>query len=144
MWRIDPESKVVVSVKRNPAAHTNAECGNRGYLNIKPRRSAAVPRLRPGDAHTLRAEMNGQELRVFVDGVQVNLFLPKVCSTIWRTATCLLTALRAMMPIAASIIFKVDFRTLLPPVSCVRASSPNQECHLAWATAGRDPSRICR
>jgi hypothetical protein len=71
MWRIDPESKLVVSVKRNPTAHTSAECANRGYQNIKPRRSAAVPKLRPGDAHTLRAEMKGQELRVFVDSEAV-------------------------------------------------------------------------
>jgi hypothetical protein len=71
MWRIDPESKLVVSVKRNPAAHTSAECGNRGYQNIKPRHSMAAPRLRPGDTHTLRAEMNGQELRVLVDNAAV-------------------------------------------------------------------------
>jgi hypothetical protein len=68
IWRIDPESKLVVSVKRNPTGHTSAACGNRGYQNIKPRRSSAVPKLRPGDAHTLRAEMNGQDLRVLVDG----------------------------------------------------------------------------
>ncbi len=71
MWRIDPESKLVVSVKRNPAAHTSAECGNRGYQNIRARRSAAVPKLRTGDAHTLSAEINGQDLRVFVDGTAV-------------------------------------------------------------------------
>jgi hypothetical protein len=67
MWRFEPESKLVVSVKRNPAQHTSAECGNRGYRNIKPRRSKPVPTLRPGDAHTLRAEMSGSEMRVFVD-----------------------------------------------------------------------------
>lgn len=71
MWRIDPESKLVVSVKRNPAAHTSAECGSRGYQNIKPRRSLAVSRLRPGDSHRLRAQMNGQELRVTVDNATV-------------------------------------------------------------------------
>lgn len=68
MWRIEPESKLVVSVKSNPGQHTSAECGNRGYTNIKPRRSSPVPLLRPGATHTLRAEMNGQDLRVFVDG----------------------------------------------------------------------------
>jgi hypothetical protein len=71
MWRIDPESKLVVSVKRNPTEHTSAECGNRGYQNIKARHSIAVPRLRPGDTHTLRAEMNALELRVFVDDAAV-------------------------------------------------------------------------
>jgi hypothetical protein len=67
IWRIDPESKLVVSVKRNPSEHTSAQCGNRGYTNIKPRKSSAVPRLQPGDSHTLRAELKRQELRVFVD-----------------------------------------------------------------------------
>jgi len=67
MWRIDPESKLVVSVKRNPNAHTSRDCGNRGYKNIKPRRASAVPRLQPAQSHTLRAEMKQDELRVFVD-----------------------------------------------------------------------------
>jgi hypothetical protein len=67
MWRIEPESKLVVSVKSNLDQHTSAECGNRGYQNIKPRRSSPVPFLRPGAAHTLRAEMNGAELLVYAD-----------------------------------------------------------------------------
>lgn len=67
MWRIDPESKLVVSVKRNPTQHTSAECGNHGYQNVKPRKAADVPHLRSGETHTLRAEMNKEELRVFVD-----------------------------------------------------------------------------
>ena len=71
MWRIEPESKLVVSVKRNPTQHTSAECGNRGYQNIKPRHFAAVPHLRPGDSHILRAEMHGEDLRVFADDVEV-------------------------------------------------------------------------
>jgi hypothetical protein len=67
MWRIEPESKLVVSVKTNPGQRSSAECGNRGYRNIKPRRSAPVPVLRPGASHTLRAEMNGDEMKVFAD-----------------------------------------------------------------------------
>jgi hypothetical protein len=67
MWRIEPESKLVVSVKSNPGQHTSAECGNRGYRNIKPVHSSPVPLLRPGVAHTLRAEMNGAEMRVYAD-----------------------------------------------------------------------------
>ncbi len=67
MWRIEPESKLVVSVKSNPGQHASAQCGNRGYRNIKPRRSAPVPALRSGETHTLRAEMNGAEMKVFVD-----------------------------------------------------------------------------
>lgn len=67
MWRIEPESKLVVSIKSNPGQHTSAECGNRGYRNIKPRQSKPVPVLRTGDTHDLRAEMNGEEMKVFVD-----------------------------------------------------------------------------
>ena len=67
MWRIEPEAKLVVSIKSNPGQHTSAECGNRGYRNIKPRRSSPVPVLRPGDRHTLSAEMTGEELKVRID-----------------------------------------------------------------------------
>src|SRR6202012_4890325 len=58
MWRIEPESKLVVSVKTNPGQHTSAQCGNRGYQNIKPRRSTPIPVQTPGSTHTLRAQMN--------------------------------------------------------------------------------------
>ena len=68
MWRIEPESKLVVSVKNNPGEHTSAQCGNRGYQNIKPLRSSPLPSLRSGDTHTLRAEMNGADMKVFADG----------------------------------------------------------------------------
>jgi hypothetical protein len=71
MWRIEPQSKLVVSVKSNPGQHSSAECGNRGYRNVKARRSIAVPVLRSGDAHDLRAEMNGEEMKVFVDNALV-------------------------------------------------------------------------
>ena len=67
MWRIEAESKLVVSVKSNHGEHTSAQCGNRGYQNIKPRRSSPVPVLTPGSAHTLRAQMNGTEMEVFAD-----------------------------------------------------------------------------
>jgi hypothetical protein len=67
MWRIEPESKLVVSVKSNPGQHTSGQCGNRGYRNVEPRRSVPVPILRSGDSHSLRAEMNGAEMKVFVD-----------------------------------------------------------------------------
>ena len=71
MWRIEPQSKLVVSVKTNPGQHTSAECANRGYRNIKPIHSKPVPLLREGDTHDLRAEMNGDALKVFADSVLV-------------------------------------------------------------------------
>jgi hypothetical protein len=67
MWRIEPESRLVVSVKSNPGQHTSLECANRGYRNIKPVRSRPVPVLRPGVTHTLRAELNEAEMRVYAD-----------------------------------------------------------------------------
>src|SRR6202050_3309990 len=67
MWRIEPESKLVVSVKSNPGQHTSAECDKRAHRNIKPRHSTPVPALRSGDTHALRAEMTGSEMEVFVD-----------------------------------------------------------------------------
>jgi hypothetical protein len=71
MWRFEPESKFVVSVKSNPNEHTSAECGNRGYQNIKAKRTSSVPLVHPGETHTVRAEMNAAELAVFVDGTLV-------------------------------------------------------------------------
>jgi hypothetical protein len=71
MWRIDQESRLVVSVKKNPGQTMSSECGNRGYQNIKPKHIAPVPVLRSGDSHTLGAELHGQALRVLVDDALV-------------------------------------------------------------------------
>jgi hypothetical protein len=71
MWRIEPESKLVVSVKRNRNEHSSAACGNRGYHNIKPAKSSAVPKLQAGEPHTLRAELRKEELTVFADDREV-------------------------------------------------------------------------
>jgi hypothetical protein len=71
MWRFEPEAKLVVSVKSNPGQHTSAECGNRGYRNLKPQRSSAVPPLQVGDEHALRAQMSGTQLAVYADNALV-------------------------------------------------------------------------
>ena len=71
MWRTEPESKVVVSVKRNPGLSESSECGNRGYINLKPRHAAPVPAPEPGSAHTLGAAIEGSDLHVTVDGREV-------------------------------------------------------------------------
>ena len=68
MWRVEPESKLVVSVKSNPRQHSSSQCGNRGYQNIKPRMSAALAHLGVRQPHTLTAVLRADELRVFVDG----------------------------------------------------------------------------
>jgi len=68
MWRFQPKSEIVVSVKSNPGQHESSECGNHGYHDIKPRRSIRVPEIKDGSSHTLRAEMNGDEMKVILDG----------------------------------------------------------------------------
>jgi hypothetical protein len=67
MWRIEPQSRLVVSVKRNAGQRASAECGNRGYQNLKPRYSAPIPALASGQSHRLRASMQGDELTAAID-----------------------------------------------------------------------------
>jgi hypothetical protein len=67
MWRIEPDSKLVVSVKSNPGQSASSECGNRGYRNIKPQRAAAIPVLRRAEPHVLRADIEGVTVRVYID-----------------------------------------------------------------------------
>jgi hypothetical protein len=68
MWRIEPKQELVVSVKLNPGQTTNAECGTNGYHTIKPARDLNAPHLAVGESHTLRAEIEGNTLRVHIDG----------------------------------------------------------------------------
>jgi hypothetical protein len=70
MWRIAPRQQLVVSIKRNPGKHTHAQCGTRGYRNLKPDRMTAIPALRPGGSHRLHAELQDRTLRVLVDGAE--------------------------------------------------------------------------
>jgi hypothetical protein len=68
MWRIEPKPGLDISVKRNPGARSNEECGTSGYTKVKPRRTAAVPPLRAGEPHTLSAEIvDGDDLYVWID-----------------------------------------------------------------------------
>ena len=68
MWRIKPKEELVVSVKLNPGQTTSAECDANGYHTIKPTRDSNPPRLVAGEKHTLRAEIEGSEMKVFIDG----------------------------------------------------------------------------
>jgi hypothetical protein len=68
MWHIEPDSRIAVSVKRNPGKHTHEECGARGYVNLKPRTSIALPKVSPGESHALRAELRGTNLSLLADG----------------------------------------------------------------------------
>jgi hypothetical protein len=67
-WRIEPKSQVVVQLKLDPSQHTSAECGNGGYVTIKPRRSAVPPPLADGQLHRMDARLDGTALTVAIDG----------------------------------------------------------------------------
>jgi hypothetical protein len=71
MWHIEPDSRIAVSVKRNPGQHSHAQCDAHGYTNIRSGRGAAVPAIRAGESHTLRAELHGTDLLVVADGLEV-------------------------------------------------------------------------
>ena len=68
MWRIEPDAKLVVSIKQNPGQHMHAQCGTHGYVNFKSQVGIALPPIRPGEFHTLRAELRGRALTVTADG----------------------------------------------------------------------------
>jgi hypothetical protein len=68
MWRLEPKSQIVVSVKRNPGQRLHRECGARGYRNLKPKVAAAPPPApAPGSSHALHAALHGTLLRVWLD-----------------------------------------------------------------------------
>ena len=69
MWRV--ETGVEVLVKRNPGQSVHSECGNHGYRKVKPASARPVPRLEPGSAHRLAAELTGSRLIARVDGEPV-------------------------------------------------------------------------
>ena len=67
MWRIKPKEELVVSEKLNPGRSTSAECGTNGYHNIKPTRDLKTPVLKEGESHSLRAEIEGSKMKVYID-----------------------------------------------------------------------------
>jgi hypothetical protein len=68
MWRLRPDPQLVVSVKRNPGLRSSAECGNRGYRNVKPQATAPLAPVLPGSVHELGASLRGTDLEVRADG----------------------------------------------------------------------------
>ena len=135
MWRIEPEAKLVVSAKTNPAQHSSAECGNRGYRNVKPARSAPVPSLRPGDMHALRAELSGTSMRVLIDG-----------SPVWEGDVGA-EALRLTGPVGLrsdNARLEIELRTAAPlagaagePKACPRSAQSRSETRVTDACNGR-------
>ena len=68
MWRFAPEPALVVSVKSNFGLHTSRACGAAGYRNVTPRRQRPVEAPEIGVPHRLAAALDGEALRVRIDG----------------------------------------------------------------------------
>ena len=68
MWRIEPDSRVVVSIKRNPGMTQHAECDAHGYTNLQPTAGAEPPSIAVGEEHRLRAKLSQSQLTVTADG----------------------------------------------------------------------------
>jgi hypothetical protein len=71
MWRVTPDSRLVVQTKNNPGQHSSRECSNHGYRTVKPRLTAALPALSPGESHVLGVQLIDHELRATVDNRRV-------------------------------------------------------------------------
>jgi hypothetical protein len=71
MWHIEPDSKIAVSVKRNPRMATHEQCGANGYVNITPLVDVVRPQIGPGPSHRLRAELHDTDLTLFADDAMV-------------------------------------------------------------------------
>lgn len=67
MWRIEPTSELVVSVKSNPGMTSSSECDAHGYHNIKPTRDINVPAVKKGGRYTLRAIIDNNTMRVYAN-----------------------------------------------------------------------------
>ncbi len=68
MWRLDPQPKLEVSVKRNPGQRISAECGAGGYTKVTPLVNEVPPELVDGEPHELAAEIVDDTLVAWIDG----------------------------------------------------------------------------
>jgi hypothetical protein len=67
MWRLDPKPIIVAQMKRNPGDKDHKACGAGGYKWLKASKQVTPPELKLGDNHTLRAEIENEELKVYID-----------------------------------------------------------------------------
>jgi hypothetical protein len=68
MWHIEADSELAVLIKRNPDMHTHAQCGARGYFPVKALTAMTLAKARPGELHTLHAELRDNRLTLTTDG----------------------------------------------------------------------------
>ena len=47
---------------------THEQCGAKGYSSIKPLNAITLGKVQPGELHTLRAELRGDDLTLIADG----------------------------------------------------------------------------
>lgn len=67
MWRLDPKPMIQAQIKRNEGAKDHKACGSGGYKWVKAKEQNTPPELVVGTKYTLRAEIENEELQVFVD-----------------------------------------------------------------------------
>ncbi|CUI05473.1 hypothetical protein BN2497_5723 [Janthinobacterium sp. CG23_2] len=74
MWNVDT-SRITVGVKSNPGIHTSV-CGDGGYISLP---SFAANHIGIGEAHSMRADLVGQELKLYMDRATapIKITLPK-------------------------------------------------------------------
>jgi hypothetical protein len=71
MWHVAPMPGIFASIKRNPGQSLQRECGDSGYINLRPSALHPPPAIAPGEQHTLHAEIDGNDLVVVADGARV-------------------------------------------------------------------------
>jgi len=71
MWHIEPSQGVYVSFKSNPGKSFHSQCGIKGHIDVKNALRPNLPPLRPGEKHSLRAELSGHLLKVYADDLPV-------------------------------------------------------------------------
>jgi hypothetical protein len=67
MWRLDPKPMIVAQTKVNPGAKDHKGCGSNGYKWVKASEQQTPPALVVGTKYTLRAEIENEELAVYID-----------------------------------------------------------------------------
>jgi hypothetical protein len=71
MWHVEPAPGIAVSVKHNQGESRHADCTDQGYINEQPKSSSPVRPIVAGERRVLRAAIEQNVLRVWVDGALV-------------------------------------------------------------------------